>query len=124
MEKRNIAKYHNVIVPDDFWSRVIITSDDSCWEWKQATNTTGYGLYNVKSPDWLYERTGRTRCQLLAHRVAWYVTRGDIGTDDRNNHICHTCDNRKCCNPNHMFMGSIYDNVQDMIKKGRAMWQR
>lgn len=121
--KRTIADYHTVLNPDKFWSWVDIKSDNECWEWTGGKNTTGYGLYSLNSPDWLYDKTGRTKTQLLAHRVSWYLTHGYISVDDVNNHVCHTCDNRKCCNPKHMFIGSMYDNVHDMISKGRGFWQ-
>jgi len=122
--KKALDNYASVIDADKFWKWVSVGAEGDCWEWQGGRNTTGYGLHTLNSPDWLYERTGRTKCQLLAHRVAWWLRHGGIGADDRNNHICHTCDNRKCCNPSHMFQGSMYDNVQDMIAKGRARWQR
>lgn len=122
--KKSIKDYHTVIKPEKFWSKVNRSNNDSCWNWTAGKNTTGYGLYSLDSPGWLYERTGRLKTQLLAHRVAWYIQNGDIGTDHANNHVCHKCDNRLCCNPNHMFIGSIYDNVHDMIDKGRGFWQK
>jgi hypothetical protein len=119
--KRRINSYREVIDPKHFWERVDVKNNtEECWEWKNALNTTGYGLYNSPSPDWLYEITGRPRCQLLAHRVAYFIHNGLIGDDHVNNHVRHTCDNQKCCNPHHMFQGSMYGNVQDMIRKDRA----
>lgn len=122
--KKSISDYQECLTPEKFWSWVKKSSLDACWEWQGGKNTTGYGLYSMSSPSWLYERTGRQKTQLLAHRVAWYLTNGAIGDDQVNNHICHKCDNRLCCNPSHMFMGSMYDNVHDMVAKGRAAWQK
>lgn len=122
--KKSIKDYDQEIDRDKFWSRVSRGEVTDCWEWQGGKNTTGYGLYSLRSPNWLYERTGRTMTQLLSHRVAWYITKGDIGSDNRVNHLCHHCDNRLCCNPDHMFIGSMWDNVQDMLDKGRAAWQK
>lgn len=122
--KKTISDYSDVIVPEKFWAQVDVRGEDECWEWRRAVNTTGYGIYHCRSPKWLYDKNGRTMTQLLAHRVAWFLTRGEIGSDHVNNHVCHTCDNRRCCNPAHMFKGSMYDNVWDMIEKGRGAWQR
>jgi hypothetical protein len=58
--------------------------------------------------------TGKTRNK--AHRIAYELTHGAIpaGLD-----ICHTCDNRKCCNPSHLFLGTRQDNIDDMLSKNR-----
>lgn len=119
--KKDISTYE--INADKFWSWVEKEPNNGCWNWKGGTNTTGYGLFSLNSPSWMYEKTGRTKTQLLAHRVAWYLLRGEIGKDDKTNHLYHYCDNRLCCNPDHMFVGSMYDNVQDMISKGRGFWK-
>jgi hypothetical protein len=120
--KRKMKDY-NTINPKKFWSKVDMNG--KCWEWKAGCNSTGYGLYSLKSPDWLYERTGSTYTQLLAHRVAYWLYGGNVdGDSDKTNYIIHSCDNRKCCNPSHMRLGSAFENVQDMILKHRGFWQK
>lgn len=57
---------------------------------------------------------GKRDIGLSAHRVAFYLNRGRI---DQNLLVCHTCDNRKCCNPNHLFQGTQKDNMQDFSVK-------
>lgn len=53
---------------------------------------------------------------MRTHRIAYLLTYGSI---PKGKHILHSCDNRKCCNPAHLSVGSQKDNMQDMLKKGR-----
>ncbi len=74
-----------------------------CWEWTGARGRDGYGKFDD------YPET-------LAHREAWRLFKGDVppGTS-----VLHHCDNPPCVNPDHLFLGTQYDNVQDCKKKGR-----
>jgi hypothetical protein len=64
-----------------------------------------------------YERTGRTKTQVLVHRAVAYQVYGDLAVDK---YVCHSCDKPLCCNPDHIWVGSQYENVHDMLTKGRA----
>jgi len=75
-----------------------------CLEWQGAIGSHGYGAMNL----------GGTA--VLAHRLMYEIERGAVPA---GNYVCHTCDNRKCIEPSHLFAGSPTDNVMDMVRKGR-----
>jgi len=53
---------------------------------------------------------------VYVHRVAYGLKHGEIPSGKQ---VLHTCDNRKCVNPEHLFTGSLHDNMADMVSKGR-----
>jgi hypothetical protein len=90
-------------VSDTFWNNCA-KQENGCWLWTKST-TRGYGELHYK---------GTTR---KAHRVAWELTYGDI---PKGMVVCHRCDNPRCINPDHLFIGTQADNIKDCIEKGRA----
>lgn len=79
---------------------------DGCWEWQASSrNDRGYGAILVEC---------RPR---MAHRVAWEVWNGPI-PDGLN--VLHRCDNRRCIRPDHLFLGTHLDNMQDAVTKERS----
>lgn len=89
-----------------FWSRVKVGAESECWEWQHSMFTNGYGCIQLRPGE-----------NVLAHRLSYMMTTGQ--NLERKQLVCHTCDNRKCVNPSHMFIGSHRDNALDMIAKGR-----
>lgn len=98
-----------MIPPVRFWSKVDGKSPFlGCWTWLSCTNQNGYGVYSVKGQ------------ALLAHRLAWTYLRGSIPDKAC---VLHRCDNPRCVNPAHLFLGTQADNVHDMDAKSRRRWR-
>lgn len=76
-----------------------------CWNWKGNPRENGY-------------------CRTSYKRVNWYIHRlsyaAFIGPIPNGNDVCHRCDNRRCCNPAHLFTGTREDNMKDCVAKGRV----
>jgi DNA-binding MarR family transcriptional regulator len=87
-----------------FWSHVARSKPHECWPWKASQFTGGYGQFRVN------------KCNLKAHRVAYFL---HYGIDPGEHLVCHRCDNPVCCNPFHLFTGSVKDNALDCKDKGR-----
>lgn len=80
-----------------------------CWEW-QGVKFKGYGCTIVGS------RKDGTRRSIGAHRLSYMIWRGEI---PQGYEVCHICDNPCCINPEHLFVGTRQDNVDDRERKGR-----
>jgi hypothetical protein len=83
-----------------------VDAETGCWNWTRTVSDGGYGRIS---------RTGRYD---LAHRVAFEVFVGSIPSGML---VCHKCDNRRCINPEHLFLGDHKDNASDMVQKGRSL---
>jgi hypothetical protein len=90
-----------------------ISKGDSCWEWIGTKFSTGYGMFCVSR-----KRESGTRRTYSSHRVSWSIHSGK--EIPKGLWICHTCDNRICVNPNHLYLGTPRQNNLDTINRGRA----
>lgn len=88
-----------------FEEKFKINEETGCWEWQGSLNNCGYGFFAIKSG---FQKT--------AHRASFELY---IGTIPDKMKVCHECDNTLCVNPNHLFLGTQQDNMDDMYKKGR-----
>jgi len=77
-----------------------------CWLWTASVAGRGYG--QIKLPG--------QRKQIYAHRLSYLIHKGE---DPGNKQVCHTCDNPRCVNPEHLFIGTSQDNHDDMKNKER-----
>jgi hypothetical protein len=98
------------------WQRVfesfivkVIRCETGCWLWHGAIKSTGYGVLWVD---------GKTHS---AHQISFMLFKGPI-----LGHLCvlHSCDNRTCVNPDHLFLGTYKDNYDDAYEKGRLHFQK
>lgn len=87
-----------------FAERSALNVETGCIEWTRHISQGGYGTLKHK------------RKQRMAHRAMWEHKFGPIPDGMV---ICHKCDNRKCINPDHLFIGTTQDNVTDKMVKGR-----
>lgn len=88
-----------------FESKYIKAGPDECWNWTAGTQHGGYGCFCVN-----YKSMG-------AHRHSWQFYRGEIPAELG---VLHKCDNPRCVNPNHLFLGTRGDNNRDRSRKGRT----
>ena len=90
--RRRFLKFVNMATPDE------------CWNWVGSLKGNGYGQFNDGGPKY-------------AHRVAYELF---VGPVPEGKYVCHTCDNRRCVNPRHLWIGDQLLNLRDMMQKGRG----
>ena len=106
MRKGNTCPRGTVRTFDDLMNRVIPEPNSGCFLWLGGTNEHGYGILTVD------------RVNVKAHRLSWALWTGTTITPSQK--VLHRCDTPACVNPEHLFLGTILDNVRDMHSKGRA----
>jgi len=97
-----LLRRKHLSVEERFWFSV--EKGSSCWEWQAAKNSHGYGVIQANGK----------LCG--AHRVSWELHNGPV-PDGLS--VLHHCDNRVCVRPDHLFVGTVVDNTNDMVAKGR-----
>jgi hypothetical protein len=90
---------------DDLLSYCTLDPKTGCLVWSGGKDWDGYGAFLFQGKQW------RT------NRLAWLLSKGEYPGKLK---VCHTCDNPPCCNPEHLWLGTIKQNSHDMVAKGRA----
>lgn len=96
------CKFHSL--EKRYWDNVDQKSDNECWEWKAAKTKAGYGII-------YYDKKNR-----FAHRLSLEFQGINI---PEKMYVCHKCDNPPCVNPNHLYVGTPYQNSQDKVNRNR-----
>lgn len=91
--------------PDNFWRKIDRRGRDECWPWLRAVRN-GYGNHCV------------SRVTVYAHRYAYFLANTVPPPADRQ--VMHTCNNKLCCNPRHLKIGTASENTQDAYRDGLA----
>lgn len=87
------------------WGRVDRSGGpNSCWPWLGAKFHFGHGAIKVNGRPW------------GAHRIAWELVNGPV---PEGQSVLHICDNPRCCNPRHLYTGTLADNAHDAVARGR-----
>jgi len=92
-----------------FWNR-LQTTPSGCRVWTGYCGPKGYGTVRLSNP----------RRTVLTHRAAWELTFGKV---PRGLCVLHRCDNPPCCNPDHLWLGTLADNNEDMKAKMRNRYK-
>lgn len=82
--------------------------ESGCWVWIASKDQDGYPIFRASVAGQYFHR---------GHRASYAMFKGAI---HEGMHVCHTCDNPSCVNPDHLFLGTIEDNMKDKVAKGRS----
>lgn len=95
-------------IEEKFKDNIKRIPETNCLEWQMCIISTGYGKMSIGD--------GR---EMLTHRFAWELKHGPI---PKGLFVLHKCDNPRCCNVEHLFLGKHKENAQDMANKMRSNW--
>ena len=88
-----------------FQQKYYVDGETGCWEWTDVKSHNGYGRFSIQSK------------MIQAPHFSYLIHKGNLG----GFRVLHRCDNRGCVNPEHLFLGTHQDNMDDMVSKGRSI---
>lgn len=99
--------------PEDIWKKIDKRGPDECWLWTASCDSGGYGQFRLQ---------GR---YYKAHRIVFSIAKAPIDfrapeSNYEKTHVLHRCDNTRCCNPAHLYLGDIWDNMRDKVERNRT----
>lgn len=106
-ERKPRRKLDQPLITDDDW---ILESKTGCHIWRWAKKESGHGTMTLDSNK-----------HILMHRVAWETRNGPI---PEGGQINHPCNNTSCINPDHLYLGDQFDNMQDTVEAGNHAMQK
>lgn len=108
LNKEGLIHLNSLQKAELFWSKLNKNAPNGCWEWPGANSShwtrSGYGVIQIN---------GR---KIKTHRHAYELAFGKIPD---GLFVCHKCDNKLCCNPDHFFLGTNRDNIIDLVVKNK-----
>lgn len=99
--------------PQDVWKKIERRGPDECWPWKGTKDGGGYGVFRIHGH---YYKAHRVVFSLECQPINLVAPKSQY----QQGFVLHTCDNRYCCNPKHLYLGDIWDNMQDKVDRGRC----
>jgi HNH endonuclease len=110
---KGVYSHARKTLADRFWAKVDTQGDlFDCWRWTAAVDRKGYGTIRYG---------GRGSILAKAHRLSWELHFGEIPV---GLHVLHRCDAPACVRPDHLFLGTNYQNIEDALAKGRRDYPR